>query len=369
MEKRQQPTNSGEESQKKAGLSNQQCQPHPESIEEHFDRMEVVVEEVKDCSIGYKIGGHYTHIAMKNPNSYLIGTTFRGIRLEHNNGALTYSGKLTGASTCIWDIIYASSPLDCYFLASNDKLYRKDIDAKPPYVCLSIECGYRYGACLRYSEVHQRLIFNKDDTNLAVFNPKTKRIEVVLKKSFGEEICDFRLFGRQEDRVAAVTEDGHVILYSLGYGNKRGVMAHYQEEMRKSSESAMTFAVCVKNEYVFVEFENRQRCSRMVILKLTLDGLVKTASIDQESQKLSEKWALDCFGYSGKHILWVGLSREAGNGGVHLFDYETEAKKLRELVDKRVSHFEKNPNSMLRFGDKIYYTGHSGKLMSLMLRF
>ena len=82
-----------------------------------------------------------------------------------------------------------------------------------------------------------------------------RKIEVELKKGVGYSINDFRLFGEQEDRVIAATRDGCVIQYSLGNKSKRGVVAHYQEELfknRKEQGNPIAVAVFEKNHHVLV---------------------------------------------------------------------------------------------------------------------
>ena len=86
----------------------------------------VVVERVKDCKKEGLIGGPLTHVALKSHNSYLIGTEKKGL-VVLENGSQEYSLKLPHKFDYLFDTIYYP-PLNCYFLVSFTKLYRKDID-------------------------------------------------------------------------------------------------------------------------------------------------------------------------------------------------------------------------------------------------
>ena len=322
-----------------------------------IDRLKLTVEIVKDCKEEGVIGGHWTHLALKSQNSYLICTFLKGLKIIEN-GSQIFSRMLTQNYNIILDAVYIAC-LNCYLIASNSKLYRKDINNKPPYFFMSVQCGFKPGAYLRYSKVNQRLVINKDSTNICVVNPSTRKIEVELKKSVGSYIIDFRLFGDWENRVISVTKDGYVILYNLDCDQKRGqVDSHYKIKMiEERREWPGSLAVCKRNLYVFVEI-GAGYCSRNVILKLRQEGLVQIACIDQ--------YALESFGYIESHILWVGLSWSS-NGPVQIFDYDTENGEFNELVDKRVSHQEYLPYKLHRLGDSLFYAGKKGKFMSLRL--
>ena len=312
-----------------------------EKLGDRLERLKVSFEDIRDFAELGKIMGQVTEVALKSLNSHLIvinGTKppFQTELRLRDDGVEVYSGTLTGNITYLCDIIYLPAPFNCYLLAGWHHLYRKDIDDKPPYFFMDIECSYRRGACFRYSDLNKRLIINKDGLNISLINPKTKKIEVFAKKDIGGRIKDFRLFGEKENRVVAVTEEGYVYLYSFGYENKMGLVGHYQEELSEQRrESTRSIAVCQKNEYVFVEVSQSSNpflCSRMIILKLSQsqDILAKIASIDQYSQQIGYKYELECLGYVGSHIVWIGLT-----GGskrlIQVFDYDLETQQFREL--------------------------------------
>ena len=176
------------------------------------------------------------------------------------------------------------------------------------------------------------------------------------------------MFGERENRVVAVTEDGHIFLYSLTYGKERGIVADYQVGLIKSrrKEYCNSIAVCEKNEFVCVETSSGiYSSSRIIILRISSQNTItETASIDEFRQKIQYKYALESAGYLGGHLFWVGIPM---GGFVQLFDYDTKTGEFRELVDKRVPDLEQDPMKLHRLGDKFYYAGNLGKLVSLSL--
>ena len=326
-----------------------------------LDRLAVVVEEVNNFSERDVIGGRSTHIALKNPKSYLIGTEERGLKVIERD-AQVFSGKLHENDRFLCDVVYCPA-MNCYFLASLKMLYRKDINDRTPYRWMKIDFRGRIGAYLRYSSLNQRLMVVKGGTRIAVINPKTKKIEIVLEKSVGGIIKDFRVFGEQENRVVAVTVQGSLIAYSLDFKNQRGEVA-FNEALKKMWEHGLSIAVCSRNEYVCVEIESKWDSCKMSVFRLEEESLVQVACLDLHKKKIHAKYALEFLGYADRHLLWVGLSWE-NNGVAEVYNYDLESKKLKELEKKREQHQENRPLKLHRLGDKLYYVGKKGKLMCL----
>ena len=343
--------------------------PIPQEKELKFEGLDLVVQKVKDWKRSRAIGGNTTVLGMKNPNSYMIGTTRQEIILIEE-GVQLYSGKPPVEEGAILDIVY-SAPLNCYFMAHDYRLYQKYIDNRPGHLFIDVEPGMRPGSCFICSQISHRMIFNKRDRNLLVIDAKRKKIETEFEEIKDQKISHFKVFGKKEDRIISVTERANLVLYSLDYAQKRGVIAHHQLELMSSrEEEAMTLAVCSKNKYLVVEiagWQNHSRfSSRMLVFQINEDRLVNTACLDKFSLKIQCKLDLECYGYSGKHLLLVGLWCFR-NGMVQMYDFDTEKGELRELEEKRVDHKEKYPSGLIRSSDKFYYTGWDGKLMSLSL--
>ena len=328
-----------------------------------------VVDTVEDLKQAYIIGDRSTHIAMKNHDSFLIGTTWKGIKLVEKN-IQSFCGTLSGLYRSIKDIIYLPS-LNCYLIACQNSLYRKDIDNRSPFLYIGGNYGYRDGASFRYSAYNKRLIVTKDKKNIAVINPRTKKKEVEFEKSPGAWINDFRLFRKRDNRIVSVTQDGCLALYSLSDSKMRGVFFEYALDLKEGrKEAPVSVSVWNNSKHVLVELSGNTYhtypSSRMMVFKLEEDTLVKKAIIDEYFQGIARKYAVDCLGYRGKYILWVGLSWEI-NGSAQLYAYDTKTEEFVELKEKRVFHHEVKPCKLHRVDDLLYYTGCEGKLMVLTL--
>ena len=315
------------------------------------------------------IGDNLTHIAVKSPVSYLIATKEKGLKLFDIDSEV-YSGRLPIHGAWLTDMIYIE-PLDCYLLNHHHKIFRKDIDGRPPRLFMDVKCGYRVGASFRYSEVHDRLIVNKDNRKIAAINLEEKKVEFELRKRYGDDINDFKLSRKKEDKVVAITKNGQVLLYILDFEKKTGsVVSHSSIELLKERfESGKSISLCSRNKHILVEigqFWTSFICSRMVVFSIEDNKLVKKAVIDQYSQKIGSKYALEYYGYAGTHALWIGLSWNT-DGQAHLFDYDDESGEFKELEEKRVAHQERDPAKIVRLGNQFYYSGHGGKVMRLCL--
>ena len=331
-----------------------------------LENLKLTIEKLHDCKKEDVIGRNYTRVALKDPNSFLIGTESKSIVLT-KNGEEVYSGKLPGYGY-LEGILY-DPLLDCYFLAYKRKLYRKDLNDKPAYLYMDIECGWEEGVSFRYSNLHQRLIINKGGKKISVFNQKTRKVEDELERGVAGLITDFRLFGEQENRVVAVAKDRHVMLYNLGHDNKVGLADSTQIELLRWSTRPRSVAVCDKNKYILVELDQCHRptrCARMLIFEVSENSLVRKACLDTYEDCIAPKWAQECLGYVGNSIVWVGLAIEYA-GRAHLFAYDIDTEELRELVGKRVTHQECDPYELYRLDGKFYYTGMMGQVMRLSL--
>ena len=71
-----------------------------------------------------------------------------------------------------------------HFIAFCNRLYKKK-DGEDPKLFLDVDCGYREGACLRYSEKNKMLIICKNKTTIAAINPhknEHKHLGILFEK-------------------------------------------------------------------------------------------------------------------------------------------------------------------------------------------
>ena len=320
---------------------------------------------------GNLIGGDTTILAVKNQNSYMLGTFSKGIKVVENKEEIYYGG--IGDAT-LKDMIYVDS-LDSYFINLNQILYKKDVDDHPPYIWINwLYVTGEVGSCYRYSNINQRLVVNENRNSLAVVNLEDKEVEIRLKKHRGIDVCDFRLFGETDTRVVSITQDGWITLYSINYQEQSGSVLSYHniELMEDRDEQPVSIAVSDDNHYALVEigpYWGESISSRMLVFEISEQVLVQKAVLDQHSLQIGYKFVLQSCGCVGSHTLWIGLSVDQ-DGQAQIYDYDSVSGELTELEAKRVSHQEYFPYRMQRLGSKLgfYYTGDNGRIMSLRIQ-
>ena len=336
--------------------------------EKEIEDMKLDLEVLKDFDpVKDLIGGTWTYLAMKSYDSFIIGTKKRGLKV-FENGIEVYSEKYVQDNRSLTDLIYIDH-LNCYLMDYDNKIYRKDIDNQPPYFFMKCLCGLRIGASFSYSRLHKRLIVSKNYKNISAINLDTRKIEIEVKKTLGTDIFDFVVFGRKQNRVIAVSKEGHLLLYRLDFGQKTGInISHTEVRMLEGRrEQPQSVAINGKNDVVLLEIgenKNPLKCSRVAVFELKGDSLTKKACIDQYHQGIGAKVALQCYGYVGRFVVWVGLSVNK-ESLIQVYVYDTVNGDFKELINKRKRHEEFSPAKMQRIGNQFYYTGHYGKVVCL----
>ena len=121
-----------------------------------------------------------------------------------------------------------------------------------------------------------------------------------------------------------------------------------------------------KHILVNIRSARRDCTSRMIIVEAKSRSIVKVADLDLIDQSLSIKLATGFWKQIGKHLVWVGLS--VTHDYVHVFDFNVESGKLKELAEKRVFHKEDFPQRIHCLQNhRFYYTGLFGFIISLTL--
>ena len=334
----------------------------------HFSEknLKVKIDKIETYTNESLIGSRLTSLAMKNAGSYLIGTSSLGIILIEN-GEKIYSETLPKDSRVLLDILYIEH-LDRYLIDCDNQLLYKDIDEKPPYKFMDTERIYRIAASFFYSKINRRLIYTKDWKKVSMIDFRTKHIELEIPESSRTYIWDFKVFREKEDKVVAINKNGDVFLYTICYQLKKVLhFSHSKVRLQVGVETGSSMAVCNKNQYVLLALQNSilRICSKIVLLKIRGKSVTTEAILNQTSQKIEYQNTLECFGYLGGHIIWVGLSD--GSGVAQVYDYDLEGGSLRELKGKREPHQEYRPVKMMRTGNAFFYTGRNGRVMRLTL--
>ena len=309
----------------------------------------------------------FVHIAFKDLKSFMMGTLQFLVQVIEK-GKSIFSETIRSSRYGIKDIVYFR-PLNCYLISMSQAIYRKDIDGKHPYRYMNIDCGSKDGACFAVSQGHKKLLVNKDWRQILVVDPRKKHIEMLLEKKYIGYIYDFRILQKAEDQVAAVTEDGYVLLYTLNI-SKRLVLSRSDvllDLIAEREEICKKVAACPKGDYLLVELtRNRSSpyCSRVALIQVVRNTLVLKLVINYWNRGMPEKMALNCYGYFEGKAIFVGLI-SGSEGVVQLYELDPEEERLKELKEKRVPHHELNPLRLHKLKGSFYYMGSFMKLMRL----
>ena len=328
-----------------------------------IDRLELTEEIVRNYGEEGVIGGDQTFLAIKDENSFLIGTKGKGLKL-YENGSTKWTGILPLRQGMLNDMIYIE-PLDCYILQYNLMLYRKDINDQPAYLYMQVRTGFPDQARLRFSNKNQKLVVSIDMFQMSAINLESKQVEIAVDKTAGEGIIDFRIFGEDDHRVISISKDGYINLYELDFKRKQGKVVNsvnfdLSDNLAKQGEC---IAVCDKGRYGIVELalRNQNNSYGVLLYEILAERVVKKAFIDRSSAQIGNINAIECLGYLGRHILWFGIS--SGIGGVAMvYDYDTLSQEFKEIEEKRTIHREHMPVKLHRLGNHFYYIGWNGQL-------
>ena len=165
-------------------------------------------------------------------------------------------------------------------------------------------------------------------------NIEKKQVEVKINSKSVSGINDFRIFGEKESRVACLTGKGLVHLLSFNYSlRKINTGQSYKIVLNPDSEKGVSLAVCDQSKYILASTKDLAlyNSSRLIILKVEGHRLVEIAALSLQNQGIGPQYAIESFGYSGRHILWVGISSMSGDASVHLYDFDTQTRTLRSL--------------------------------------
>ena len=291
-----------------------------------------------------------------------------------DNGVLVYSSVLNPDrdNACVGtfqEIVYISD-LNCYLMNLEYKLFRKDIDDQDPYLFMDIECCGNEECAFRYSEVSKRLYVISDRDSLMVVNLQRKQVEINLKGRGTHEssITDLKVFGGKGDQVAILSKLAQVHLLQFSIRRKKVCSSYWFSTDLIFAERARAIAVCDKNKLIFVAVAVKRslKRSRICIFKLEKRSLNHRATFNQEHNKQSMALScVECAGYFGGAVLWVGLN--SPEDYCKVFSFDTDTGKLRELGENRVLHGEYSPQKIQRVGNEFFYTGWKRKVMRLTL--
>ena len=237
------------------------------------------------------------------------------------------------------------------------------------------DCEARSENCLLYSKINKRLFFGGKYSNIiSVVNLDRKRVEIKIKlreKRPRSVIYELRLLGKNEQILICLTLRGMIRVYFINFDLKKVfVFKRYRLPLSEEKhEFGVSMAVCDKSDYILVEVRGSgdrgpSLCSKMFILRPQGNNLVQKGMIHCFDLGLTCKPVLQCCGYFGKKILWLGLQYQE-EGLAQVYEYNTETEAIRELEGCRVHHGEELPSQMYRDENYFWFSGSKGRVVRL----
>ena len=380
--------------------------PKMDSI--HFQH-KIEIKQLKSHASEGLIGGSTTILALKNTSSYLIAScpkvttsktpkwsrvncltesTPQGLKL-YESGAKVYQGSFPLASAALLDALYIPD-FKSYFLCYDSKIYRKDVDAEPPYLWMDLDIASTPGNCLVYSRKNKKLLVGYKGSSLSVLNLRTRRIEVTAPHG-GVRLNRFSYFGRLETRLLSATDD-FVDLDRVNYSQRRIVLLHrfFVREMLGLEAAGVVcgdFSACPKQKFLLIFLKKISGRGPFggffVLLGVSGDRLSVVARMESSlSPRMGLLANLACMGYTGygeSQLVFIGLEKEeegrgcevgaAGRARMVIFDefnHELEETVLGEKSGD-LGHGEFNPYRVQLIRGALYYTGCFGKVFRLKI--
>ena len=309
-----------------------------------------------------------TCLALKNRSSFYIQQDCSGTTVFENEEKVYYCEPEDALQFS--HFIYIKHR-DFYLQVYGDVIYRKDIDDQPPYPFMQFQFPRMdYRSSFRYSGFNKKLIISDSFGALTFIDLERKQIEFKTKninelEMLGEGSVSFKLFGEKENRMISLTKRGEIVTQIINYPMKKLSFSYSKHYGDLVSQNVGFVAVCSRNELILVGAGER-----IVVFKLEGNQLIEqTRVMVDQSDDDGKDGSIDdmeCFGYFGNHVLWVGIDHEYF-GFVHLYDYDLRTKQLKELAEKKVESGELYPHNLVRLGDKFYYTGQDGCVMEVSI--
>ena len=321
---------------------------------------------LKDYSDNPYIGGSWTRIAIKNHDSYLIGSKGKGI-LVIENGKTVYEGAFSSTASDIYNTVYVKD-CDCYFLILSGKLYKKSIDSLAPQ--LWINGGFEWpgwGQCasLLYSEKTKRIVTIKRKRAIAIIDPNQKEVEFELEVDFADEIREIRFFGEKDQNLVFLAYNRHVGVLEYDPTTKKGEIIskiHYSGQI---VDFGISLDIDSTNKIILVTNSQNNQITRVVALEFWGKRLTQTAELHVHD---GTRW-MGSFSFVESYknqALFLGVSSMDG-GTTHVYRYDSFHKRITDEVQKRVVSREQHVWGFVKYGDSFIFSGDRGLLMSAKL--
>ena len=319
-------------------------------------------------------------VVLKNPKSFIIVRISKELCLklvEENRQIFSTKLKINSENL---ELAFYCAPLNCYFLRISDKIFRKDINGRPPYIYM---CYHTSMYCFQYKSPSEkyfdgvRLVSRQKFRRMTVTNLKTRKVELNLRlKDRVGILADWSLVGELKDRLLTLTDYGYLCLHSLFPTHKspkgsRTELCSLDFSLNRREELAAAVCSCPQSKHILVVIRRNNTSiryiSRFFVVRNKKDReMILEAKLVFPRYQLQGPEFLSCFGYVGRHLLFIGLVVGDRQHSL-LVDYDTRSKELRELEETRVDHQERDPCCIEKLGDAFFYTGRKGSIMRLSI--
>ena len=317
----------------------------------------------------------YKVLGLKNRQSYLICQQ-KSLLLLIEKSKRIYSKKFI---RFVRSILYIKNKNFYLIETTQNCLYVKEINKKPPYMILRANPETSRGQGLKYSEQKSRVIFVRDFNGIVIFNTNTMKVERALKQTFGGMIRSLSFFGEKDDKMIFLTLDGFVALNSLIMDRKkvssldtrksqnRNLIDYFKiAESGFNNEVGKTVVACPKNQRILVEMTFLDSTtSRFLVFRLRDNKLYLMLNFDarptHQPGRRRLKYCVSLIGYrefeEADHLLFLTCVGKLNSNvmQVEIFGYNLENHTVARLNEFDEKFDEPVPTSIERFQQKFYF--------------
>ena len=328
------------------------------------------------------------YFALKNENSYMIGDGSTIIVFE--NGEQISEDKIDDYD----DTVYCQLA-DCYFIAQEYTIYKKEINSTPPYpfLHLSSPCHTNSDNVLLSCNATNKLLVLQEGLKISVIDPENARKTLTVEFNKIKKALDFLLVGDSHDSFAVLGKRGHILLFDSHFEKTENGRSYYKSIKIKGpcSQKKLIISACPRGQYLVVVTRQRSRKTR------ELEHILRTVEITDKGMKnlpdvketlpdpdatpsqvenpeylVIPETSLTCFGYKDNQLLCLSISEarvdyHEGRWEVRVLRFDGEAKEWDSVWGfDYLSHlFE----PFQKFGDHLYSLSNNGRVTRLTLNF
>ena len=276
--------------------------------------------------------------------------------------------------------------LNSFLICVNNKIYKKDLDGRPPYLYIQAgKFGNMHGKSFIYSKKSKKLVVIKDFKHFVILNPVKRKIELRLegiskgsRAQIDNNIADFALFGRREQRLVSITDSGVLSFYNFGKASGRVVDRYRVGGVKDLIAAQKSIAVCSQNRYIFVMLvlvENQFLLQGYEIMsKKSSSSSRNSRALNLELQHrlyyccqdfgcLADATFAFCRYYRGfATVILFGRSY-----GLLMVVGRDPDGGLKVIEAKKIPNYSKYPLKIEKLGNHFYYTGDEANLVRFQI--